>query len=97
MKKNDGANFSDFDEFQNVRAKIKVNMLLDEKDIKKLDDIDFEDVREIDLKKDAEFDICDLGNETEISFEFGSIKIDKGKFAEILKRYLGRNEFVGKL
>lgn len=80
--------------FQNVRAKAKFNMLLERKYVKALDEDGFDDVVDVELEKDVEFGICDFGDETEISFGVGTIKVDKVKFDEALKRYLGRNEFL---
>lgn len=88
---NDGA--VGLEMFQNVRSKVKVNMLLEKKYVKALDEDGFDDAVDVELEKDVEFGICDFEDETEIKFGVvGTIKVDKAKFDEALKRYLGRNE-----
>ena len=97
MKKNAGDILPDLSKFQNIRTKIKVSMFIENKDIKGIDEKGFKKIKEVDFEKNAEFGIFDLNENTEISFEFGSIRINKKKFKEVLKRYFGRNEFIRKL
>ena len=97
MRKSAGNTFSSLKKFKNINTKIKLSAFLEYRDIKITDEPGFGDTKKIDLEKNVEFGICDIGTKTEISFEFGTIKIEKGKFKEALKRYLGRNEFLKKI
>jgi hypothetical protein len=87
-------NHNEFEEFENLRTNVNLSMFLYEKDIKSLDEEGEEDLREIDLKKKLEFGICDSDGKTVISFEFGTLKVDKKVFDKTLERYLGRNKFI---
>ena len=86
-----------FKEFENIRAKIDLYISLDVADIKDIKERGSKNSKEINLKRCTEFIIYDKENKTEISFDFGILKIEKEKFKEALKRYLGRNEFLKKL
>ena len=97
MNKSSKNKLSGFEAFRNVIAKVKINMTLENKYVKKLDEDGFDDVREIEIEKDVEFGINDLGNDAEISFELGTIKVNKARFDEALKRYLDRNKFIKNL
>ena len=97
MNKRTDSLCSDFEKFENIKTKIKVSMFLKDENIKTIDEDGFEDTKKIYLEKNAEFGICNLDKNTEISFEFGSIKIDKRKFNQALNRFIKRNEFIKNL
>ena len=87
----------EFKRFQNITTNIKISMLLDDKNIKALDEGEFEDVKEIDFEENVEFGIFYEKDKIKITFEVGVMVIDKNDFEETLKKCYDRKKFIGKL